>query len=121
MKWVILSIAALSAVCECYGTYTVWRNYTLSSWAAQKVCESFEAMQEADDRFFGDPSNLTFYDAQITGEPHEVYHQRTFTRSGILTIASSLRPTLRTQIGLAAYIAGAVFGLIAVALALLPL
>jgi hypothetical protein len=118
MKWAVGSIAFVSAACECYGTFTVWKNYKLSSWAASKVCEAFEAVQQADDVYFNDPANAVLFDAPFA-EPTAVYQQRTFLRSGILSIASSLRPQLSTQLGLAAYVLGALLGFLAVLLALI--
>jgi hypothetical protein len=118
MKWAIGSVAFVSAACEFYGTYTVWKSYKLSSGAAQAICDVFEQAQAADDEYYALPENRFMFESPLQSDPQAMFQYKTMIQTGILSMASPLRPQRATELGLAAYVLGAVLGFVAVLLAL---
>ncbi len=115
MKWLIGAMALLSAVCECYGTATVWRSYKLTSQTAQRIYDVLEKQQSADDEEMSDLRSRIGMKMVL---PEEDHRRRTLLQTAILTSVSPLLPNRQSVYGLLAYIFGAIFGLAAALLAL---
>jgi hypothetical protein len=118
MKWLIATLAVLSGSCEFYGTFTVWSSYQKSSAAALKIIDTVTGAQIQETEFLSEPGNLLADNLKITRDPVTERSVRKQTRDDLIELATPLLPNRGTELGLIAFICGAVFGTLAAVFAL---
>ena len=116
MKLAIALVAAPAAMCEMFGTWTVWQNYRLTSTAAALIEAEISKVVAREDAVRASPEAhlrefVTSFDAV------QQHSRDVFTWSAIATSVSPLLPSKKTEWGLRAFVVGAILGYVAVLLA----
>jgi hypothetical protein len=111
-------LSGFSALCELFGTWTVWVNYDRSSQAAQKVVEEMERAQALDAEYLADPNNRVLDLLSVKRDTQAERREKNFMRTAITSAMSPLKPSRVTKYGLLAYVLGALLGLMAALFAL---
>lgn len=113
-KIVVVILAGLSAVCEIWGTITVWIAYNRSANVGDSIRrEMRQAKIDELPRLMESKDDFVRMMARFA-DPSEVQVVREQNRKAVLTLSHPLRKSRSMTAGLAAYILGAIFGLGAV-------
>lgn len=118
MAALIIALTIFAALCEIFGTYTVWKNYDATAKVAEQVIDQLgksqisepPARRAATDRPYGrmNPAQIAESDA----------NQRRMLREAIGHSMSPLKRNRLSSWGLIAYVLGAILGLVAALLAI---
>jgi drug/metabolite transporter superfamily protein YnfA len=118
MTTLIIALTIFAALCETFGTYTVWKNYDSTAKVAEEVIAQLGSSQLSEpparrsstERPFGrlSPAQIAESDA----------NQRRMLREAIGHSMSPLRRNRLSTWGLIAYVLGAILGLVAALLAI---
>ncbi|MFI4971049.1 MAG: hypothetical protein ACHP7H_00095 [Hyphomicrobiales bacterium] len=118
MKVLIGVLSGASALCEIFGTITVWKNYKLSSQAAQIIVAEMNRADQSDANILEDPSARLLDEMNFKRNAHSERLEKNFVRSAITFAMTPLLPSRTTKFGLWAYVLGAALGLAAALLAI---
>ena len=117
MTTLILVLTAAAALCEIFGTYTVWRNYDDAARVAEEVIKQLGQSQSSEPpprRSLTDSPYGRMSSAQVAQSDA---NQRRKLREAVGHSMSGLSRNRLSSWGLIAYVVGAIFGMLAALLA----
>lgn len=117
MNAAVIALAAASAVCEMFGTVTVWRTYRRSVAAGDRIRSVLQMRIELEDAMARDPRESLYQSMQRWADPVELQRAKDEMRAAIRNAAEPLKADRWTSAGLAAFVLEAVLGFVAVVVA----
>jgi hypothetical protein len=113
-RHLVILFASLSAICECWGTATVWYSYKRSASVGDSLRQEISnAKSVISDSNFQKFSGMLGV-AAIFRNPFELIKVQRSNLDRLETLSAPLKSNFWITSGLIAYFVGAVFGLLAV-------
>jgi hypothetical protein len=111
-RTIVIVLAALAALCELFGTLTVFATYRRSAKLGDSI-HSMLAREEYASQFGSETKRHLADMMQRWADPGDVRKVKDFSTNAIRELSMSLEPKWWISLGLWAYVAGAALGLAA--------